>query len=95
MAMMTLSGCQEPEPAPVPEVSLTLSTEAVSVQYSAQELKVTVTSDGEWGVYSKNTEWLTVSPSGGVAGTSDIKVKIAENETGDVRESELVFTTRS
>ena len=95
MAMMAFSGCQEPEPAPVPEVSLSLSTDAVSVQYSAAEVKVTVTSDGDWGVHSADTEWLTVSPSGGVAGTSDIKVKIAENKTGDVRESELVFTTKS
>lgn len=95
MAMMAFSGCQEPEPAPVPEVSLSLSTDAVSVQYSAAEVKVTVTSDSDWGVHSADTEWLTVSPSGGVAGTSDIKVKIAENKTGDVRESELVFTTKS
>lgn len=92
-AACIFTGCKEPAPAPEPETSLTLGVEAISVQYEAAEVPVTVTSDGEWGVYSSDKTWVNVSPSGGVAGTSDITVKIAENGTGDVRETELVFTT--
>ncbi len=88
-------GCQEPAPAPVPEVSLTLGTEALSVQYEAQDVVVSVTADGDWGVTSLDKTWVTVAPSGGLAGTSDVTVTFAENTTGDVRETELVFTTKS
>ena len=90
-----LAGCKEPAPTPEPESLLTLSTEALSVQYEAQEVVVSVTADGDWGVVSQDKTWVTVVPGGGLAGTSDVTVKIAENKTDDVRETELVFTSKS
>ena len=95
MAILAFSSCQEPAPAPAPDVTLTLGTEAVAVSYKASEVTVTVSAEGDWGVHSASPDWLSVSPSGGLAGVSDVKVKISENKTGEVRESELVFTTRS
>lgn len=95
MAASILAGCKEPSTDPIPqETRLTLSTEAVSVQYEAADITVTVTSDGDWGVISKDKSWVNVSPGGGGTGVSDITVKIDENKTEDVRETELVFTTR-
>lgn len=89
-----LVACNEPAPAVEQEISLSLSVEALSVQYEAQDVVVSVTAGGDWGVSSQDRTWVNVAPSGGLAGTSDITVKIAENGTGDVRETELVFTTK-
>lgn len=90
-----LGGCNEPAPVPEAESLLVLSKDVVYVQYEAQKVGISVTSQGDWGVASQDKSWVTVVPGGGVAGTSDITVKIAENKTGDVRETELVFTSMS
>ena len=94
-SFMALNGCKEPEPVDNPETSLTLNVEAVSVQYEAAEVVISVTSDGDWGVSSQDKTWVNVSPGGGGSGTSDVTVKIDENKTGDVRETELIFRTAS
>ncbi len=96
LAALLFFGCGEPDVTPTPqEVKLSLNKESVSVQHEAAELVVSVTADGDWGVSSKDKSWVNVSPGGGVAGTSDVKVKIAENKTTDPRETELVFNTKS
>ena len=94
-SFMALNGCKEPEPVDNPETSLTLNVEAVSVQYEASEVVISVTSDGDWGVSSQDKTWVNVSPGGGGSGTSDVTVKIDENKTGDVRGTELIFRTAS
>ena len=94
LAVLALSGCQEPTPEPTPAPSLTLSTDTISVSNEAADVTVSVTADGDWGVYPADKSWVSVTPGGGAAGTSDILVKIAENTTGDARQTELVFTTK-
>ncbi len=91
-------GCTEPDPTPAPAPdapALSLSVGEISVQHEAAEVTVAVTADGDWGVTSKDKSWVNVSPGGGGKGTSDIKVRIDENKTGDVRQTELVFKTKS
>lgn len=95
LSCVAFIGCKEPDSVDKPETSLTLSVEDISVQHSASDVTVTVTSDGDWGVSSQDRTWVNVSPGGGGAGVSDIKVKIDENKTGEVRETELLFTTMS
>ncbi len=91
-----LMGCKEPAPTPdAQETRISLSTETISVQSDAAEVAVTVTADGDWGVTSKDKSWVNVSPGGGGKGTSDILVRIDENKTGDLRETELVFKTKN
>ena len=92
------TGCGKPEPdgsSDTGKVNLTLSCESIVVSSSAVEKTVTVTSDGDWGVSAQDKSWLSVTPSGGGKGTSDILVKIAENKTGDVRENAIVFRTKN
>lgn len=94
--VIVFCACGPDNPAEqVQEVKLSLDTESISVQYEVAEKKVTVTADGDWGVSSQDRSWVNVSPGGGVEGTSVVTVKIDENKTGEVRETELVFTTRS
>lgn len=89
-------GCNKPEPdGPTDEVMLTLNCESVPVSHEAAEKVITVTADGDWGVTVQNKEWVSVSPTGGGAGTTDVLVKISENNTGDLRETSLVFRTKS
>ena len=93
-----VTGCGKPEPdgsSDTGKVNLTLSCESIVVSSSAVEKTVTVTSDGDWGVSAQDKSWLSVTPSGGGKGTSDILVKIAENKTGDVRENAIVFRTKN
>lgn len=81
------------DPAPASASGLEISVEAISVASAATVEFVTVTASGEWGVSPEETSWCSVSPSGGIAGTSTVKVSIAENTTGDVRTTNLVFRT--
>jgi hypothetical protein len=90
--------CGKPEPdgsSDTGKVNLELSCESIVVSSSAVEKTVTVTADGDWGVAAQDKSWLSVTPSGGGKGTSDILVKIAENKTGDVRENAIVFRTKN
>ena len=92
------AGCGKPGPdVPSDEakVNLTFSCESIDVSFEAAQQVITVTADGDWGVAPEDKSWVSVSPSGGSKGTSDILVKIAENNLGDVRETSLVFRTKS
>ena len=91
------TACGKPGPdVPVDEgkANLTLNCESIIVSSDAAQQVVTVTSDGDWGVAPEDKSWISVTPSGGGKGTSDVLVKIDENKTGDVRESSLVFRTK-
>lgn len=91
------AGCAKPDSGKSPDaaVNLTLSCESIIVSNAGTEVVVTVTADTDWGVYAQDKSWISVSPSGGIKGTSDILVMITENTTGDVRESALVFKTKN
>ena len=84
--------CSE-KPAQVDKVAGTLSVdkESVSVSNAAAKVIIKVTSDCDWGISSGDNTWVTVSPSGGIAGTTDVNVKISENTTGDVRQTALTI----
>lgn len=78
---------------PAPAAGITLDTESISVSNDATTKFVSVNATGDWGVTSEDTSWCDVSPSGGVAGTTSVKVTIAENKSGDTRSTNLVFRT--
>ena len=89
---LAVLSCSE-KPAQVDKVSGTLSVdkESVSVTNAAAKVTIKVTSDCDWGISSSDNTWVTVSPSGGIAGTTDVNVKITENTTGDVRQTVLTI----
>lgn len=97
-SIILMTGCGGHEPddtAGGTKVALSLNCEEIRVSSETSQKTVTVTADGDWGVSAKDKTWVSVSPSGGGSGTSDILVRIAENTTGDVRETSLVFRTKS
>lgn len=74
-----------------PTAEISFSVPEISVANAKTTQNVTVEASADWGVTSEDKSWCNVSPSGGIAGSSTIKVTIDENKTGDARETNLVF----
>lgn len=92
---MTVLACScergETDQKTEPSGELTVNPEKVFVSSDASEQELTITSDSDWGISSDNKEWVTVFPSGGIAGTSTVKVNVKKNTTGSVRETSLTI----
>lgn len=77
-------------------VTMTLSSEDFSFGYAAESREYTVTCGNEWGVsVDGGVSWATVSPSGGLSGSTVIKVSVSENKTYEERSAKLVFKSGS
>ena len=84
-------GCgQEPVPTPS-EITLSVNPSGVNVNYEEQTVVLSVTATGDWGVSVADKEWCSVSPSGGIKGSSEVKVNLSANRTGKVRENTVTF----
>jgi len=92
---LLIVGCGKPDSGETPsgKANLTFDPESIAITSGKADVKVKVTADGDWGVTCSAKDWVSVFPGGGGAGTTEILVKFDENNTGDVRETELVFTT--
>lgn len=92
---LLIVGCNKPDSGETPsgKTNLTFDPESITITSEKAEVKVKVTADGGWGVTCSAKDWVSFFPGGGGAGTSEILVKFDENKTGNVRETELVFTT--
>ena len=97
LVLLIVTGCGKPDTGNTPsgKANLTFTPETITLTSDKADVTVTVTAEGDWGVTCSEKEWVSFFPSGGGAGTSEILVKFGENNTGDVRETELVFTTSS
>ena len=73
------------------EASLSVVPGTVNASWDAVTETLSVTASGDWGVSSADKDWCTVSPSGGVAGTSPVKVTLQPNRTGQIRETTITF----
>ena len=94
VAALMFAACgNEAEDTPQTGGNITLSVEVLAVSYEKQTASVTVEADNEWGVYPK-ADWIKAQPSGGVAGTTTVKLAVEENKTGDVRESVVEFRSK-
>ncbi len=90
-AALVFVACDEKaKEEPAPKGILTLSAEILNVSYEKQTQSVTVEADGQWGAYPQ-VDWIKAQPSGGVSGTTTVKLSIEENKTGDVREGVVEF----
>ena len=83
--------CGKNPPEPDPEITLSVNPSGLSAGYEACTLTLSVTASGDWGVSAADKEWCTVFPSGGVKGTSEIKVTLTANRTGEERQNTLTF----
>ena len=74
-----------------PSGSLSFDPAAVSVSCEAWEGEVVVTADCDWGVSVADKEWCSVFPSGGISGTTKLKLTIKENPGDKDRTTVLTF----
>ena len=80
-------GEKTPTPAPTPTAELKVSEPG---QFGAKggEQTVTVTATAAWTISkSAGSEWLTIKPESGNAGTSQVTLTVAENTTTGLRTS--------
>ena len=92
-ATLFTSSCDgKPKDDPVAETpSLSVAPTSLSVSYEAATEVVTVTANCDWGVSVADKDWCSVSPSGGIKGSSQVKVKLSTNRSGKTRENTLTF----
>ncbi len=90
-ATLLITACGSKPAQPASAGTLSVNPSSLSVADAATTETLTVTADCDWGVAASDKEWCTVSPSGGVAGTTPVTVKIAENKTYDTRSNVITF----
>ena len=71
--------------------TVSVTPASVSVSYEKTTETLIVTADRDWGVSVSDKDWLGVTPSGGIKGTTEVKVSIATNRSGKERTGALVF----
>jgi len=89
LAVCCGSGKDNPEPAAA--ATLAVSPDALSVDFNPGTHALSVTANCDWGVSVADKDWCSVSPSGGISGTSQVKVTVATNRTGKERSTALTF----
>ena len=90
-ATLLTTACDGKTVVPPAEATLSVTPQAVDVNWEGVTETLSVTSSGDWGVSSADKDWCTVSPSGGVQGNSPLKVTLQPNRTGKERETTLTF----
>lgn len=64
---------------------LTLSLDSITVDSGAGRQTVELTSNNEWEIDNPSSEWISISPSQGQAGTVTLTVDVSENQSYDRR----------
>lgn len=89
---LVAGGCKD-EPSAVAEATLTSTRNVSFAAQGAESVMITVTSDGDWSC--EVPAWLTVSPSSGHAGQTDVVITAADNMRDGAmdlpREFDLMF----
>lgn len=98
-ALGVTSACQgkdNPEPV-VPSVtpSITATPSTLDFAYGASSQTLSVKANCEWGVASSDATWCTVSPTGGLEGTTSVTVTVLANASGKDRNATLQFKSGS
>lgn len=97
LPLLVLLGCgdtgNELEPKPT-NVTISVTPEVLELSASATSENIQVNSNAEWGISSDQT-WCKISPSGGVAGNTTIKVSVERNSLEQLRTATLTFTSGS
>jgi len=86
--------CDKEEPAPSNEVLIEISPLELALSYKADTSMLTVNANSEWGV-SSSESWCSVSPGGGISGSTLLKLTVAANEGNESRNATLTFKSGS
>ena len=91
-ATLSTTACGEkPVVQPEEPATLTVSPGSASVSWEAIVVDMSVNANCEWGVSVADKDWCSVSPSGGIKGSSTVKVSLQPNRTGKERKTIVTF----
>ncbi len=90
-ATLSINSCGGTSVQKTEESALSVNPAKVAVSYEQSTTPVSVTANCDWGVSVADKDWCNVSPSGGIAGASQVKVTVATNRTGAERSTTLTF----
>ena len=90
-ATLLTSACGSKPPVQEESGTLSVSPGSISLTDAAATESITVTANCDWGVSVEDKEWCSVSPSGGVKGTSVVKLTVKENPTYASRTNTVTF----
>ncbi len=90
-ATLLTSACGSKPPVQEESGTLSVSPGSISLTDAAATESITVTANCDWGVSVEDKEWCSVSPSGGVKGTSVVKLTVKENPTYVSRTNTVTF----
>jgi len=85
-AALTLVGCQKEAD------SLEISSAKISATAFGEEQTLSFTTNNDWTIKS-DSEWVSVSPESGLAGTASVKVNILSNDTFNTRTATITLTS--
>ena len=71
---ITACACGNKADEPAPVGTLSVNPASLSLTDAAATATVTVNANCDWGVSAADKDWCTVTPSGGVSGTSTVTV---------------------
>lgn len=89
--LITACACGTKADEPAPAGVISVNPTSLALADAAATETITVTANCDWGVSAADRDWCTVSPSGGVSGTSTVTVKVLENNTYDTRSTTIAF----
>lgn len=85
-------GCHNDEPTPVPP-SVELSESAIEVWFNQNEHSVEVEATHEWTATS-DSEWIVLIENEGVAGRTELKFSVSQNEEAETRTGTIVVENK-
>lgn len=91
VALTATCACVEPETDGGNAGNVTVDRNEISVSSLSTVEILKVTADCDWGVASDDKTWVSVSPSGGIKGETELEVKISRNSSWDPRQTQLTF----
>ena len=77
---------------PDPTVTLTIPVKSIKTSVLGEIQTFIVKSSANWKATSYDKEWISVFPSSGTKGETEVEVIIAANDSNRDRSSEIVFT---
>lgn len=83
-----MMGCHNDEPTPVPP-SVELSESAIEVWFNQNEHSVEIEATHEWTATS-DSEWIVLIENEGVAGRTELKFSVSQNEEAETRTGTIV-----
>jgi hypothetical protein len=93
-ALLLVLSCSKTGADPENDISIEVSPAELKLSYEAAKQTVAVTANDDWGV-SSSESWCTVSPGGGISGTTTLNITVEKNETDTSRSVILTFKSGS